>query len=389
MNKYLPEILIYLMPALMLVNCAAQTQKEEIFNIDSTEFYDSAHHWYDINDEEKIINPDSLQKRYSSSDIIGIADNILLFQKSNGGWPKNYDMQAILTEEQKSAILKSKDELNTTFDNGATHSQLNYLSMVYSSTKIEKYKGAFLQGIEFVLSAQYKNGGWPQFYPDTSGYRKFITFNDGAMIGIMKLLQKIVTHSKEYSFIEDSLYGKIECAFEKGVECILDCQILEKGELTAWCQQHDNIDFHPQSARTFEPAAICNGESSAIVKFLMSIDNPGERITYSVASAVKWFESSKINGLRVKVIRAPKADFMYHSTEYDKVVVQDSDAPPIWTRFYELETHKPLFCNRDGKVVYSLNEVDRERRTGYAWYVYDPQEVLDLYPAWIKRWFNK
>ena len=80
---------------------------------------------------------------------------------------------------------------------------------------------------------------------------------------------------------------------------------------------------------------------------------------------------------------------MYHSTEYDKVVVQDSNAPPIWTRFYELETHKPLFCNRDGTVVYSLNEVERERRTGYAWYVYDPQEILDLYPAWLERWFNK
>ena len=71
-----------------------------------------------------------------------------------------------------------------------SHSQLNYLLTVYSSTEIEKYKSAFLQGIEFVLSAQYKNGGWPQFYPDTTGYRKFITFNDGAMIGIMKLLQK-------------------------------------------------------------------------------------------------------------------------------------------------------------------------------------------------------
>ena len=112
-----------------LVDCSSSKENKqyEYLNFDTTEFYDSAHHWYDINDEEKIINPDSLQKRYSSSDLIGIADNILLFQKSNGGWPKNYDMQAILTDEQKSAVLKSKDELNTTFDNGATHSQLNYL----------------------------------------------------------------------------------------------------------------------------------------------------------------------------------------------------------------------------------------------------------------------
>ena len=104
-----------------LVDCSSSKENKqyEYLNFDTTEFYDSAHHWYDINDEEKIINPDSLQKRYSSSDLIGIADNILLFQKSNGGWPKNYDMQAILNDEQKSAILKSKGELNTTFDNGA------------------------------------------------------------------------------------------------------------------------------------------------------------------------------------------------------------------------------------------------------------------------------
>jgi hypothetical protein len=45
-----------------------------------------------------------------------------------------------------------------------------------------------------------------------------------------------------------------------------------------------------------------------------------------------------------------------------------------------------LFCNRDGKPVYSLEEVERERRTGYAWYVYDPQEILDKYPEWQLKW---
>lgn len=36
--------------------------------------------------------------------------------------------------------------------------------------------------------------------------------------------------------------------------------------------------------------------------------------------------------------------------------------PLIWTHYYELKTNKLLFCNRDSKVVYSLAEVDRERR---------------------------
>src|SRR6185437_65927 len=36
----------------------------------------------------------------------------------------------------------------------------------------------------------------------------------------------------------------------------------------------------------------------------------------------------------------------------------------------------------DSKVVYSLAEVLRERRDGYGWYTYEPEQVLDRYAAW-------
>jgi hypothetical protein len=164
-----------------------QNSTEKSSAISSADFYDSAHHWYDIHDEERIIEPLPQQKKYKEDEIRAIADNILLFQKNNGGWPKNYDMQAVLTEEQKLAVLNAKTETNTTFDNGATHSQIIYLAKVYSATGEEKYKEGCIKGIEFILKAQYPNGGFPQFYPDTSGYRKYITFNDGAMIGVMNV----------------------------------------------------------------------------------------------------------------------------------------------------------------------------------------------------------
>ena len=350
------------------------------------DFYDSSHHWYDINDEERVISPLPGQKKYKLDEITKIADNILLFQKTNGGWAKNYDMLAILTEEQRAAVEKSKEELNTTFDNGATHSQIDYLAKVYFVTKENKYKDACVRGIEFILSAQYPNGGWPQFYPDTSGYRKYITFNDGAMIGIMNFLKKIKDNAKQFSFLDNDLRTKVINAFDNGVSCILKCQIKEEDNLLVWCQQHDNINLLPQNARTFEPASICNGESTGIVTFLMSIENPNKEIINSIQSAVKWFNESKIFGIKEKVVEAKKVDFMYHTTDKDKIVVEDPKAPPIWTRYYELGTHKPMFCNRDGRIVYSLAEVDRERRTGYKWYDYDPQEVLNKYPVWQKKY---
>jgi PelA/Pel-15E family pectate lyase len=349
--------------------------------IDLSGFYDSAHHWNDIN-EEKIIYPDSGQKRYRPSEIEKIADNILLYQKENGGWAKNYDMLAILTEEQRKILLQNKSQLNTTFDNGSTHRQLYFLSQVIAKTNDDKYKSAFINGLDFVLSAQYANGGWPQCFPDTSGYQKYITFNDGAMIGILKLLQHVSVNKKHYSFLSDEYRKKIEAAFENGLECVLNCQLLVNENLTAWSQQHDNVTLKPQEARTFEPVAISNMESAEIVLFLMSIENQSSKIIRAIKAAVDWFEKSRIIGIKVVEIKAAHADYKYHSTDIDKLVVEDKTAPSIWTRYYDINSLIPIFCNRDGRIVYSLGEVERERRTGYTWYTYAPQTVLDQYPQW-------
>lgn len=354
--------------------------------IDTTGFFGSSHHWYDIYDEDKVINPSPNQPRYKIEQIEQIADNILLYQKTNGGWAKNYDMLAILTEAQKDSLEKVKDKTNTTFDNGATHSQIEYLAKAFSVTKIERFKESCLRGIDFILAAQYPNGGFPQFYPDTNGYRKYITFNDGAMIGVMKVLQNIVQHNHSYSFVDNDRRAKAIQAFNKGLDCILKCQIIQEDKLTGWAQQHDNVHFRPQAARTFEPAAIGAEESSQIACFLMSVDHPNQEIIEAVQATINWLKESQISGIRVKTIEAPTTVYKYSTSKIDRVVVEDQQAPPIWARLYELGTNKPLFANRDGIPVYSLAEVDRERRSGYSWYTYEPAEALNKYPNWQKKW---
>jgi PelA/Pel-15E family pectate lyase len=353
-------------------------------SIDTSEFENSAHHWYDIKDTDKVIEPLINQGKYLAKEFEKIADNILLFQKVNGGWPKNYDMQAILTSEQKTTIINTQNILNTCFDNAATFSHLNYLDKAFGLSKKEKYKIAFIDGINFILSAQYDNGGWPQFYPDTSDYRKYITYNDDAMMGIMKLLQQIINNENHIKIVDPNLFNKIQNSFEKGIECILNTQIKESDSLLVWCQQHNNVSMKPEAARTYEPSAICNGESAEIVNFLMTIKNPKPRIIESINSAIRWFEKSKISGVRIETIKAPHSEYQYRNSDHDKIVIEDKIAKPIWARYYSLETHIPIFCNRDGKIVYSFSEIERERRIGYAWYVYDPQKVLDKYPTWLK-----
>jgi PelA/Pel-15E family pectate lyase len=348
-------------------------------------FGDSMRHWYGIRDKGNIIQPKPDQPRYTETEITMIADNMLLYQRNNGGWPKNYDMQAILTAEQRDSLVKSKEELHTTFDNSTTFTHIEYLAQVYTITHTEKYREGCIRGISFILSAQFPNGGWPQYFPLQDNYSRRITFNDGAFTGIMQLLKKIVEYHPYFSFIPGELRKAVKIAFDKGVECILKSQISENGKLTAWCQQHNELDLSPAWARAFEPPAICNGESAGIILFLMSIDHPSQDIIRSIESAVKWFNDSKIDHTRVETIKAPAEESKYKTSMTDQIVVTDSLAPPIWTRYYEIKTEKPLFCDRDSKFRYSLSEVSRERRSGYSWYTYAPKAVLNKYPKWQKK----
>ena len=50
----------------------------------------------------------------------------------------------ILTDEQKAILSKHKDSLHTTFDNGATYTQIEYLAKAYTLLHDENYeKGGF------------------------------------------------------------------------------------------------------------------------------------------------------------------------------------------------------------------------------------------------------
>lgn len=386
MNKrVIVAAMLLLSGGFCLTSCAKDEAKSEETQIDSNDFYNSAHHWYDIYDDKNIINASPNQPRYEPSRIKEIADNVLLYQRDNGGWPKNYDMRAILTDEQKQIVKRVKPDPYTTFDNCTTYSHIKYLAKAWQILKDEKYKDGALKGIDFVFLAQYPNGGWPQYFPLEKKYSKLITFNDDAMVGIMNMLKDIIENKPYYAFVDAERRQKAKTAFDKGLDCILKCQIKDNGVLTGWCQQHDENDLSPAKARAYELPSICNREGTGVVLFLMSIDNPSKEVINSIQAAIKWFDDSKIEGIRIETFDTPPFQTPLRLLKTDKRVVQDQNAPPIWARFYELQTHKPLFSNRKSERLYSLSDVDRERRA-YGWYTYDAQKALDAYPAWQKKW---
>jgi PelA/Pel-15E family pectate lyase len=138
-----------------------------------------------------------------------VAENMLLWQRNNGGWPKdtynvffddsktnidndinrekttavkvpiNYNVEQ--TPEQRKLALDSKYFTDATIDNTHTVREVRYLLQSFKKTGDARYLEAATKGIDYLLKAQYANGGWPQFYPDRKTYRHDITFNDNAM----------------------------------------------------------------------------------------------------------------------------------------------------------------------------------------------------------------
>jgi PelA/Pel-15E family pectate lyase len=319
---------------------------------------------------------------YAGDEAVRIADNVLLYQHDEGGWSKNIDMARVLTERERAELSKLKSETGSNIDNGATYTQLNYLARVYTARKQERHREAFLRGFDYLLKAQYDNGGWPQYYPLRKGYYSHVTFNDGAMVNVLRLLRDVVRKRSAYRFVDEDRRLRAEKAVAKGVELILKTQVVIAGKRTIWGAQHDEVTLAPAPARKFEPVSLSAGESVGVVRFLMGIENPDSRIVEAVESAIAWFRMSGVSGLRwVERRDASKPG------GYAREAVADPKAPLIWARFYEIGTNRPVFAGRDGVVRYSVKEIDEERRNGYGWYVEEPAELLEKdYPAWRKKW---
>jgi len=333
------------------------------------------------NQKWALIIKDKESAWFASNEAKLVAENVLLYQRNIGGWPKNIQMQTQLTEAEKQKLIALKSSTkDVTTDNGATYQEMLFLSKMYAQVQDERYQKAFLAGLDYILEAQYENGGWPQFYPLKKGYYTHITFNDDSMVNILNVLKHCIDKTDYYSIKpSEATIERAKIAFDKGIDCILKTQYNQNGVLTAWCAQHDEVTLLPANARAYELASLSGKESAKIVLLLMSIENPSPEIITAVNSAVAWFEKTKITDLREERVAVPNSKIM------EKVMVKDLNATPLWARFMELEDNTPFFCDRDGIKKSSIAEIGQERRTGYAWYTNEPKEVLKKYPSWKKK----
>lgn len=295
--------------------------------------------------------------------------NIIAWQTATGGWPKNIDTA-------KDPVDRTRDKADLgSFDNNATVNEMRLLARAFVATNDPACKAAFDRGLDFIFKSQHPVGGWPQSWPLDGSYHDRITFNDNATTNVLRLLLEIRDDRQTYPFVSDQQLRRIGQAFEKGIDCILKCQIRVDGKLTAWCAQHDEKTCAPAWGRSFEPPSISGGESAQIILLLMDLPDPSPQVCQAIEAAVHYLADNALEGFRFE--KGPNG----------RSIVPDPHSPPIWARFYQIGTNRPIFANRKSQIFFSVYELENPapQAFGYAYFVDWPAEPLKRYPDWRSR----
>lgn len=295
-------------------------------------------------------------------DIDQYTSNMTTWQIANGGFYKAMasKYKSAYSGGQKSE-WRAKDggDLGT-IDNDATIQEMRLLATRYKETTNNNYKSTFKnsfnKALNFILTMQRASGGIPQVWPKRGNYSDQITLNDNAMVRVMVLMMDIANSASPFDtdIIDDATRGKMKSALDKAVNFLLKAQIVNNGNLTVWCAQHDTSSLAPVGARAYELASKSGSESAGAVWFLMNWPDQTEAIQNAIKGAIAWYKKTKVTGLY----------FNKKAGTFEK-----RDGNVLWYRFYEVNSDDYFFCDRDGasSKTQDFTKISEERRTGYQW----------------------
>ena len=330
---------------------------------------------------------------YANAEALHIADDIVSFQTPAGGWGKNFDLSKgprtpgeRYAPNNASRFLAPGDfdtpkdadwNYIGTIDNNATITQIAFLGRVISATGVAKnspYLASFLRGVRYLLAAQFPNGGWPQVWPLEGGYHDAITYNDNAMVQVMELMLSIAEGRDGYAFVAAEMRSEAKAAYTRALHCVFATQLSSVGKLTVWAQQYDALTLKPTSARNYEMPAECSSESDDILMMLMDdLPDPTVQQQRAIRAAAAWFKKTAIYGQK------------YGPTANGRGLTLKQGVGPIWARYYQIDTDKPIFGDRDKSIHDDLYELSSERRNGYGWFGPEPQIALDRFEKWSQQ----
>jgi PelA/Pel-15E family pectate lyase len=332
---------------------------------------------------------------YGSAEALRVADNIVSFQTPAGGWGKNQPRAGaarlrgqdfVANNNAKTSVAGDFDKAEEaswsyvgTIDNDATITEIRFLAKVAAqhgdATAAALYRRSALKGLQYLLAAQFPNGGWPQVWPLQGGYHNALTLNDNAMVQVATLMGAAARGEQEFAFLSDAQRALAGASERQAIASLLAAQISIKGRQTLWAQQYDALTLAPTTARNYEPAALSSSESAAVLMYLMALPAPPPAVIQAVSSGVQQLRELAIDGYAWRQVGNAEG----------RRLVAEPGAGPLWARYYALDSLKPIFGDRDKSLHDDVNEISLERRNGYAWFSTSPAKVLEAYARWPHR----
>jgi PelA/Pel-15E family pectate lyase len=301
---------------------------------------------------------------------------VLSYQTPTGAWSKSTDYSAGPRPPGTQWTNNSSNPWHYcgTLDNRATTEQIKFLAQVFLATQNSEAKTGALRGLEWLLTAQYPNGGWPQVYPVEPGYHEAITLNDGAMQHALEILLAVSTGDAPFSFVEPSLRQRAVTAFSRGIDCLIASQVKLAGTPSVWCAQHDPLSFEPVAARLKEPPSLSGSESAEMIKFLMRKGPTTQDVTTLIEQGITWIKTNRLTGLRK--IRTPEG-----KTDY---ITDPTSAEVYWARFYDVVTGQPLFAGAQDGIIYpTFQEMAKNNKVAYDYFTSKPNDIITKE---VERW---
>ncbi len=256
------------------------------------------------------------------------ADILREGQLANGGWwyeirlnergPAEYYYLKDRGDHEKADLF-----CTASLDDRTSQGAIDFMMEIAAATGDRDFHQSARAGLDFLLAAQYPQGGWPQLFPPgNTGYHRYMTLNDGTST------DAILTLLRGYHQYEDQRY--LDAAL-RAAQWLIDFQLPDPHP--GWAQQF-TLEGKPAPARWFEPAACCSASTAHVIKALIEVylETGHEGYLSPIPKAVEWLKSSEIR-------------------------------PGVWARFYEINTNRPIYVNQERQTVYEPENL----REGYAW----------------------
>lgn len=287
--------------------------------------------------------------KYYLSAVQEVADALIYGQLKSGGWANCIDFNP---KGQRVAQYRNGHgggKNNSSLDDGQTQTAIRFMVQAdelfeFKNTAIHDSAQAALTAL---LAAQFESGGFPQSwvgpvekhtavkanYPKhdwrTEGriknYWELPTLNDDVCVFVAHTLMDAHRVYQAPNYLS---------ALRKLGDFLILAQMPEPQP--AWAQQY-NHEMQPVWARRFEPAAISGHESQKVIELLMelAVYTGDEKYLEPVPQAIAYLR---------------------------KCTLPDGQI----ARYYELESNRPLYMQRDGDV-YSLTYSDANLPSHYSW----------------------